>query len=154
MIVNYQKYLFALIALCLASSAMPAHGQTIWHDWYVTNEIDDNGQPTRPKSSIFDCSDRIHAVVAVKDIEHGIHLLAVDWIDPAGRKRAHTKHAFEYHGGRLTMWAWLTLHPPRGSIALKAIRPSYGMQDFIGLWTVTVSIDSNPLGKNEFEILC
>ncbi|MBO67750.1 MAG: hypothetical protein CL398_05500 [Acidiferrobacteraceae bacterium] len=142
------------MAFLLASFTLPAHGKTIWHDWYVTNEINDNGQPIRPRNNIFNCSDRIYAVVSVKDIKHETHVLVVDWVDPAGRKRERTEHVFEYYGGRHTMWAWLTLHPPRGSIALRLLNPSVGMQDFIGLWTVTVSIDSSLIGKNKFEILC
>mgnify|MGYP003310958499 CR=1 FL=1 len=133
---------------------MPAHGQTIWHDWYVTNEIDDNGQPTRPKSSIFDCSDRIHAVVAVKDIEHGKHVLEVDWIDPSGKQRETELYRFNHSGYRQQIWAWLTLHPPPRTIALRLFNPSYGMQDFIGIWNVDVSINGITFGNKQFEVLC
>jgi hypothetical protein len=123
-------------------------------DWFVTNTTDANGRPTQTDGSVFSCSDRIYTMVSVSDLLETTNILIVDWIDPSGRQREHTVHNFHYFGSPASIWAWLTLHPPKGAIALRLFNPSVGMHEFIGTWTVRVTINYQLLGQTEFEILC
>ena len=122
--------------------------------WFVTNKVDSNNRPIQTTDIFFSCSDRIYAMVTIEDLPKDLQVIAVDWLDPGGRQREHTMHEFRHFGYRQQMWAWLTLHPPRGAIAVRLFNPSFGMQEFIGMWTVRVYINGKLLGKTEFEVLC
>ena len=123
-------------------------------DWFVTNTTDDDGRPIRTDANVFNCSDQIYTMVSFSGLRETTHALIVDWIDPSGRQREHTVHNFRYFGNPASIWAWLTLHPPRGAIALRLFNPSVGMREFIGTWTVRVAIDNQFLGRAKFEVLC
>ena len=122
--------------------------------WFVTNKVDSNNRPIPTTDIFFGCSDRIYAMVTIEDLPEELQVIAFDWLDPGGRQREYTVHEFRHFGYRQQMWAWLTLHPPRGAIAVRLLNPSFGMQEFIGIWTVRVSINVKLLGKAEFEVLC
>ena len=123
-------------------------------DLFVTNTTDDDGRPIRTDANVFNCSDQIYTMVSFSSLRETTHVLIVDWIDPSGRQREHTVHNFRYFGNPASIWAWLTLHPPRGAIALRLFNPSVGMREFIGTWTVRVTIDNQFLGRAKFEVLC
>jgi len=123
-------------------------------DWFITNTTDVDGRPIRTDASVFNCSDQIYTMVSFSDLRETTHTLIVDWIDPSGRQREHTVHNFRYFGNPASIWAWLTLHPPRGAIALRLFDPSVGMREFIGAWTVRITIDYQFLGRAKFEVLC
>ena len=123
-------------------------------DWFITNTTDVDGRPIRTDASVFNCSDQIYTMVSFSDLRETTHTLIVDWIDPSGRQREHTVHNFRYFGNPASIWAWLTLHPPRGAIALRLFNPSVGMREFIGAWTVRITIDYQFLGRAKFEVLC
>ena len=123
-------------------------------DWFITNTTDVDGRPIRTDASVFNCSDQIYTMVSFSDLRETTHTLIVDWIDPSGRQREHTVHNFRYFGNPASIWAWLTLHPPRGAIALRLFNPSVGMREFIGVWTVRITIDYQFLGRAKFEVLC
>ena len=123
-------------------------------NWFVTNKIDPYDRPIQTTDVFFSCSDRIYAMVTIEDLPKGSQVVVFDWVDPSGRQREHTVHRFRHSGHRQQMWAWLTLHPPRGAIAVRLFNPSFGMQEFIGKWTVKVSLNGKLLGKAEFEVLC
>ena len=123
-------------------------------DWFVTNTTDADGRPIRTDASVFNCSDQVYTMIWFSDLRETTHTLIVDWIDPSGRQREHTVHNFRYFGNPASIWAWLTLHPPRGAIALRIFNPSVGMHEFIGTWTVRVTIDNQFLGRAKFEVLC
>ena len=123
-------------------------------DWFITNTTDVDGRPIRTDASVFNCSDQIYTMVSFSDLRETTHTLIVDWIDPSGRQREHTVHNFRYFGNPASIWAWLTLHPPRGAIALRLFDPSVGMREFIGVWTVRITIDYQFLGRAKFEVLC
>ena len=123
-------------------------------DWFITNTTDVDGRPIRTDASVFNCSDEIYTMVSFSDLRETTHTLIVDWIDPSGRQREHTVHNFRYFGNPASIWAWLTLHPPRGALALRHFNPSVGMLEFIGIWTVRITIDNQFLGRAKFEVLC
>ena len=144
----------SFLLLLLLSLACQDSVRATQIDWFVTNTTDDNGRPMRTDADVFNCSDRIYMMVAVSNLRETTHTLIVDWIDPSGRQREHTVHDFRYFGSPASIWAWLTLHPPRGAIALRLFNPSVGMREFIGIWTVRIAIDYEFLGRAEFEVLC
>ena len=144
----------SFLLLLLLSLAGQNSVQSAEIDWFITNTTDDNGRPIRTDASVFNCSDQIYTMVSFSDLRETTHTLIVDWIDPNGRQREHTVHDFRYFGNPASIWAWLTLHPPRGAIALRLFNPSVGMREFIGIWTVRITIDNQFLGRTTFEVLC
>ena len=151
-LILYRTISFFLLLLLFLFSQGSVRAAEI--DWFITNTTDDDGRPIRTDASVFSCSDRIYTMVSVSDLRETTHTLIVDWIDPNGRQREHTVHNFRYFGNPASIWAWLTLHPPRGAIALRIFNPSIGMREFIGTWTVRITIDNQFLGRAKFEVLC
>ena len=147
----YRTVSFLLLLLVLFGQSSVRAAEI---DWFVTNTTDDDGRPIRTDASVFSCSDQIYTMVSVSGLRETTHTLIVDWIDPSGRQREHTVHNFRYFGNPASIWAWLTLHPPRGAIALRLFNPSVGMREFIGIWTVRITIDYEFLGRANFEVLC
>ena len=148
---HYRTFSFLLLLLFLFGQGSVRAAEI---DWFITNTTDANERPLRIDTSIFGCSDRIYTMVSVNNLRETKHTLIVDWIDPSGRQREHTVHNFRYFGNSASIWAWLTLHPPRGAIALRLFNPSVGMREFIGIWTVRITIDNQFLGRAKFEVLC
>ena len=146
----YRIILFSLFTVVF----IPNGAQAKSIDWFVTNTTSINGRPIPTDGNIFSCSDRIYTMVSVRDLSKSKHTLIVDWIDPNGRQREHTVHDFHYYEKQQWMWAWLTLHPPRGAVALRLFNPSIGMSEFIGIWTVRIIIDHLVIGQAKFELLC
>lgn len=122
--------------------------------WFVTNNTDIYDRPVPTTDAFFSCSDKIYAMLMVKDLPHGQHIVVFDWNDPSGHQRENEHYRFQHSGHRQHIWAWLTLHPPPRTIAFRLFNPSYGMQEFIGIWNLEISIDGTLLGKTEFEVLC
>lgn len=149
---HYRTISFVLLLLLAFGGQGSVRAAEI--DWFVTNTTDDDGRPIRTDANVFNCSDQIYTMVSYSGLRETTHALIVDWIDPSGRQREHTVHNFRYFGNPASIWAWLTLHPPRGAIALRLFNPSVGMREFIGTWTVRVAIDNQFLGRAKFEVLC
>ena len=148
---HYRTFSFLLLLLFLFGQGSVRAAEI---DWFVTNTTDDDGRPIRTDANVFNCSDQIYTMVSYSGLRETTHALIVDWIDPSGRQREHTVHNFRYFGNPASIWAWLTLHPPRGAIALRLFNPSVGMREFIGTWTVRSTIDNQFLGRAKFEVLC
>ena len=148
---HYRTFSFLLLLLFLFGQGSVRAAEI---DWFVTNTTDDDGRPIRTDANVFNCSDQIYTMVSFSGLRETTRVLIVDWIDPSGRQREHTVHNFRYFGSPASIWAWLTLHPPRGAIALRLFSPSLGMREFIGTWTVRVTIDGQFLGREKFEVLC
>ena len=149
---QYRTISFVLLLLLSLAGQGSVRAAEI--DWFVTNTTNDDGRPTRTDADVFNCSDQIYTMVSFSGLRETTHALIVAWIDPSGRPREHTVHNFRYFGNPASIWAWLTLHPPRGAIALRIFNPSVGMREFIGTWTVRVTIDNEFLGRAKFEVLC
>ena len=122
--------------------------------WFVTNKTDDNDRPIATSDIFFSCSDRIYTMATLDNLKKGSNVITFDWIDPSGKQRETELYRFNHSGYRQQIWAWLTLHPPPRTIALRLFNPSYGMQYFIGIWKVEVSINGIKFGKKQFEVLC
>ena len=149
---QYRTISFVLLLLFSLAGQSSVRAAEI--DWFVTNTTDDDGRPIRTDANVFNCSDQIYTMVSFSGLRETTHALIVDWIDPSGRQREHTVHNFRYFGNPASIWAWLTLHPPRGAIALRLFNPSVGMREFIGIWTVRITIDDHFLGQAKFDVLC
>ena len=150
----YRTISYLLLLLLLLSLVYQGSVRASEIDWFVTNTTDDDGRPISTDANVFNCSDQIYTMVSFNGLSETTHALIVDWIDPSGRQREHTVHNFRYFGNPASIWAWLTLHPPRGAIALRLFNPSVGMREFIGTWTVRITIDNQVLGRANFEVLC
>ena len=147
----YRTFSFFLLLLFLFGQGSVRAAE---FDWFVPNTTDDDGRPIRTDANVFNCSDQIYTMVSFSGLRETTHALIVDWIAPSGRQREHTVLNFRDFGNPASIWAWLTLHPPRGAIALRLFNPSVGMREFIGTWTVRATIDNQFLGRAKYEVLC
>ena len=112
-----------------------------------------NGTPVEKDTSRFGCNDKIYAVIDLLELDSGEHRLQADWTDPSGKIREHIDYPFNGAGAtRITIW--LKLHPPKGSALFSFFSPALGMDDFIGLWQLTVRVDDDTRLDTEFEVLC
>ncbi len=112
-----------------------------------------NGTPVEKDTNPFGCNDKIYAVIDLLELDGGEHRLEADWTDPGGKIREHVDYPFNGAGGtRITIW--LKLHPPKGSALFSFFNPAMGMEDFIGLWQLTLRVDDDTRLDTEFEVLC
>jgi hypothetical protein len=112
-----------------------------------------NGTPVEKDTNRFGCNDKIYAVIDLLGLESGEHRLQADWTDPGGKIREHVDYPFNGAGGtRITIW--LKLHPPKGSALFSFFSPALGMDDFIGLWQLTLRVDDDTRLDTQFEVLC
>jgi len=113
----------------------------------------EEGWPVESGSNRFGCNDKIYAVITLLGLEGGAHRLEADWTDPGGKIREHVDYPFNGAGGtRITIW--LKLHPPKGSALFSFFNPAMGMEDFIGLWQLTLRVDDDTRLDTQFEVLC
>ena len=113
----------------------------------------EEGWPVESVSNRFGCNDKIYAVITLLGLEGGAHRLEADWTDPGGKIREHVDYPFNGAGGtRITIW--LKLHPPKGSALFSFFNPAMGMEDFIGLWQLTLRVDDDTRLDTQFEVLC
>ena len=113
----------------------------------------EEGWPVESVSNRFGCNDKIYAVIDLLGLEGGAHRLEADWTDPGGKIREHVDYPFNGAGGtRITIW--LKLHPPKGSALFSFFNPAMGMEDFIGLWQLTLRVDDDTRLDTKFEVLC
>ena len=113
----------------------------------------ENGWPVESSSNRFGCNDKIYAVIDLLGLEGGAHRLQADWTDPSGKIREHVDYPFNGAGStRITIW--LKLHPPKGSALFSFFNPAMGMEDFIGLWQLTLRVDDDTRLDTQFEVLC
>lgn len=150
---NALQTLLLIKTLCIILF-LPLKAGAVEISWFVTNNTDENDKPIATSDVFFSCSDKIYTMATLRNLEKGWNVITFDWSDPAGKQREHAPHRFYHSGHRQQIWAWLTLHPPPRTLALRLFNPSYGMQEFIGIWNVEVSINGIKFGKKQFEVLC
>ncbi len=115
---------------------------------------DEHERPLSFEKNAFDCSEKIYAVTELTHFPKGKHEFSVRWIDPANTTREHTRYPFHIHNTETRLWSWLTLKRGTGAGMLQWIDPSAGLEDFIGPWTVKVSIDGKEIAKLTMEVNC
>ena len=115
---------------------------------------DDTQVPDRSARERFSCTDQVYAVIELDDYTSGEHQLSVKWISPAGAQREHTRYGFSVFNSEERIWAWLKLHRASGAGMMQWLDSSAGMEEFIGNWKISISIDDVPVGESSFEVLC
>ena len=111
----------------------------------------------RPRSQAkhsFGCADKIFAVAELNHFPKGKHEFSVRWVDPADITREHTRYPFHIHKDVTRLWSWLSLRRGAGAGMLQWLDPSAGLEEFIGPWTVKVTVDGKQLAELTMEINC
>jgi len=106
----------------------------------------------RQRSDKFDCHENIyiHGVFSgLKAVKHEAYAV---WFRPDGREQDRASYAVE--GANARFWFWLRLSPSFGGKLLKPIDPSYGMDEFIGLWKVDLYLDEKVIATKVFFVAC
>ena len=148
---HYQVALWVLCALLLLGSFSASKADPSIDVWL--SAAVEEGWPVESVSNRFGCNDKIYAVIDLLGLESGEHRLQADWTDPGGKIREHVDYPFNGSGGtRITIW--LKLHPPKGSALFSFFNPAMGMEDFIGLWQLTLRVDDDTRLDTKFEVLC
>lgn len=155
---NYLVALFCLLGAVLPSGLLASTEQTeavekVTHSYFAL--ADENNAPLREAKLEFDCTDKIYAVTELSGYLPGQYDFSVKWKDPSGTQREHTQYPFHVHNKREhRLWAWLLLSRARGAGMLTFINPAAGLEEFIGEWTVEVSIDNEVVNSNKFIVSC
>jgi hypothetical protein len=139
-------WLFGLLISVVASSASAVQITVI-----VTDTLD-NGIPVESRSDTFDCNSQIFAAIYLNDVEKGPHQLVIDWTDPNGRRRERSTQ--QANDTTMQIVTWLKMHAAPGSGILRAFNRAIGMTDFIGTWTVSVSVDGAKALHTKFDVMC
>lgn len=119
-----------------------------------TTVADETQVPDQAARERFSCTDQVYAVIELNDYIGGDHQLSVQWISPSGEQRELTKYGFSVMNNKERIWAWLKLHRASGSGMMQWLDSSAGMEEFIGDWKISISIDDVPVGESSFEVLC
>lgn len=125
----------------------------VTHKVYLTSK-EKNGIPDTKPQTEFTCSDKIYAILEISGLSKTKHLLEAVWTDPSGKKRERTKVPLFISRDWARSWVWLSLHRPTGAAVVTVFDPAYGMEDFIGKWTISIFIDKKHLDKKQFSVLC
>lgn len=115
---------------------------------------DQQGLPVRDENEVFDCTDKIYTVIELQGYAVGAYHLSVRWNDPSGDTREHTQYKFHVNNTNARLWAWLSLSRAPGAGMLQWLNPAAGLEEFIGLWNVTVKINDKTIHRGDFEISC
>ncbi|MBI5971356.1 MAG: hypothetical protein HY884_09420 [Deltaproteobacteria bacterium] len=114
----------------------------------------------RQRSDKFDCHDGIyiHGVFSgLKTVKHEAYAV---WFRPDGREQDRADYSIvpTLQRGNASadarFWFWLSLSPSFGGKILKTIDPSYGMEEFIGLWKVDLYLDEKLVATKVFFVAC
>lgn len=146
------KRLFTLLWVA-ALVVSPLVHATPGHNIYLTAS-ENEGVPLRQPATQFSCNDKIFAVIEVDGLSQDKHKLDAVWRDPRGKDREHTEYEFMVHSNNERIWVWLKLHRPMEAALVSFMNPSAGMDEFIGEWELHLAIDSKPIEKRSFSVLC
>lgn len=124
------------------------------NQFYFAQENESADGPGNAPATEFNCSERIYAVAIFDTAENGSHTLTTRWLDPAGKVREKAESQFHFLGKSVKVWAWLKLHRPTGGGLVSVVNPSYGMEEFIGKWTVDFLLDGESIRQQQFEVIC
>lgn len=146
---------FLFLSVCQAQDTTTDDTTTIEKSHILYLSLgDQNNVPSETNQEIFDCTDKVYAVVELTAYPVGEHHLSVRWSDPSDSVREHTQYKFQVRSETTRLWAWLSLSRGFGSGMLQWVNPAAGLEDFIGIWEIDVKIDGKPIGKDKFEVSC
>ena len=146
------KWILALIGVATLI-ASPLAQAAAGHKIYLTAS-EQEGVPLPQPATQFSCNDKIFAVIEVDGLSRDKHKLDAVWRDPRGKDREHTVYEFMVHNNTERIWVWLKLHRSMEAALVAFMNPSAGMDEFIGEWELHLAIDSKPIDKRSFSVLC
>lgn len=120
---------------------------------YFSSE-NQHGGPTLETQDSFDCTDKIFTVIELNDYPKERYALSVKWIDPLGTVRENTQYPFQVFQNETRVWAWLSLSRARGAGMISFINPAAGLEEFIGEWTIDISLNGKKLPSEHFSVIC
>jgi len=141
------------LALFVCAAPFSVSWAAAKHNVFLTKDVND-GVPQNKPTTDFGCSDQIFAVMELRDLPQGKHKLDAIWRDPSGRDREHTKYPFQAVRKLERIWVWLKLHQSPEAAMVTFVNPSAGMDEFIGRWKLTLTLDGKPLAVKEFKVVC
>ena len=153
-----QIFYRALLLISLSLPLIPAFAADTYKIYLTAEE--NQGVPLNEPTDDFSCSDKIFAVLDVKDPELDDsnttqkHTLEALWRDPNGEDREHTEYEFNVVNGQARVWVWLKLSRSAEAALVQFVNPSAGMDAFIGTWELRLFIDGEQIDKRNFEVLC
>ncbi len=124
---------------------------------------DGNGNPKEVNDNYFDCNRKIYAVIELdgmpntkRRIEASKHTIEALWEDPHGKLREQTETTFFITQTKKVVWVWLRLHRLVEAVLERVLLldRAYGMEDFIGEWTVVLYLDGKFLQERTFTVYC
>lgn len=114
----------------------------------------DNSQPSTKPRVYFDCTDKVFAVLAIKNMPLGRHELSLRWIGPHGQEQERVDYAFSVAKTETKLWAWLNLIRAKGAGMITWVNPAAGLEEFIGPWTVDAYVNDQKVRSGEFSVDC
>lgn len=145
------NFVRALLVSLLLWLALP--GAAAAHRLYLTRSAEADVPADAPRTE-FGCDDTIYAVAELENLPRGPHELLAVWNDPRGRMRERTPLTLQARLPKERLWVWLRLSRPTGAAAISFFDPAAGMGEFIGQWSVTLSLDGHKLDTLRFKVLC
>ena len=150
------KYPLALVIALFVYIGMgsAAVAETKDIEIFFTVKDEANDKPIDEPRQDFECSERIYAVANIKKMATGAYTLVAHWHDPGEKKREQTENHFFIQGKAVRLWSWLKLSRPTGGEMISFFSPSYGMDEFIGEWSVDFYINETLIAKKTFNVIC
>lgn len=105
------------------------------------------------RTETFFCHDTIYVNIIARYLKKGSYRASVSWINPKGKEQNYAEQYFN-SGDTVRVWFWLKLHPSLGGRFLKAIDPSFGMEDYIGEWRLKLRINGELQETRTFFVTC
>lgn len=143
----FYSAVIALIAFAFLTLAWAGQNNRI----YLTAETSNSVPEDRPSTN-FNYQQKIYVVFEGFGIQKGQHTLEAFWNNPKGKQQEYTKYDFKASREKEVVWLWIELHPASGAKILRSIDPSFGMEDFIGKWIVTLYLDGKFLIEKVFYV--
>ncbi len=109
---------------------------------------------SEPQQGAFNCDDQIFLNIKFANHQPKLHQINIDWIDPNGTEREKNSFPFFVTEKESLAWASLKLHRSVGAGMLQWVNPAAGMEEFIGEWTVNVTVSDLLTQQLSFEVLC
>ncbi len=120
---------------------------------YLTYKVANN-QPYNDPQTVFDCTNRIYAVIEASGLPYQPTDLTIKWLNPLGDQEERTDYTFHPTSDFSRVWAWLQLGGPTGATFFQAFDPAFGMESFIGEWQAKILINNKKIETIKFQIVC
>ena len=109
---------------------------------------------SEPQEGSFNCDDQIYLAIKFANHDPKLHQINISWKDPNDEERENNSFPFFVTKNESLAWASLKLHRSVGAGMLQWVNPAAGMEEFIGTWTVDVSVGDIVKESLNFEVLC